>query len=276
MDKSGITRESFKYNFLKHIILRMDFQGVLQSEMEGILINAKKYLKEECFNRYEKKINNEIDIQFHEGIFQDGFPVKEIRNIPIDSFINENNGYTIDLSTEFVCMKINAVKYASFEDYAKIFINIVKMYQDSIDFFTVKRFGLRKINFCFAKDKQSIEKYFSQKYYNKFDLFEETEIIASEKRDNFKVGSYSVNLLCGTEQGKVNTDIIYKVTLDSDIYTEDREKIEELISIDRKINQLNDYLFSIYIDALTDEFGAILLDGEHELPNDIIGVDRNE
>lgn len=45
METNKIERNYFKQNFLKEIIIRLDFQGVLQAEMEEILMKVKPYLK---------------------------------------------------------------------------------------------------------------------------------------------------------------------------------------------------------------------------------------
>lgn len=186
MERKGITRLSFKHNFLKQVIIRLDFQGVLQAEMDEILRQVKPYLKGKGFNRYEQQINNEIDFNLNSnGIFETASPVKEIRNIVIHSFINDNSGYAIDISIKHICIKVNTTKYIPFDEYAAVFMYVSNIYRSTIDFFTMKRFGLRKINFCFVKDVKYINKYFSQRYFDCYDLFEESEVFASEKKRIF-------------------------------------------------------------------------------------------
>jgi len=276
MRASGIQRETFKFNFLKQIILRLDFQGVLQTEMENVLLQVKPFLKEKKFNRYEQKVNNEIDINFNSGIFQSENPIKEVRNIVIHSFVNEDKGYTIDLSTNYVCLKVNTVKYVSFEEYSDTFLGIVNIYKSMIDFFTVKRLGLRKINFCFFKDINNINKYFEKRYFDCFDLFEGTNLFVSEKKANFGYKECKVNLLTYIEQGQLGSEKVYKTTLDSDIYVDDSKAIEKRVFDKNGMSDLNDTLFSIYVDTLTDEFVTLLSDEETEWSNEIMGVDKNE
>ena len=64
--------------------------------------------------------------------------------------------------------------------------------------------------------------------------------------------------------------------MDSDIYIDDTNKIEKDIFMDKNISSLNERLFMIYIDALTDEFGSMLLSDEDIGQDEIIGVERNE
>ena len=57
---TSITRTDFQFNFLKNIIVRIDFEGVLEAEMEKVLMLIKPYLKDKGFSRYMRKISNEI------------------------------------------------------------------------------------------------------------------------------------------------------------------------------------------------------------------------
>ena len=64
---SPVNRADLHFNFLKTIIVRLDFQGVFEPEMEKILPLVKPYLKEKAFNRYEKKTSNRIEISVLAG-----------------------------------------------------------------------------------------------------------------------------------------------------------------------------------------------------------------
>lgn len=276
MDSTGVKRSSFKYNFLKQIILRLDFQGVLPMEMEGILIKIKPFLKGKDFNRYEQRVENEIEIPM--GLFQsiNEQPMPAVHNINIHCFIDENKGYSVDLSTNFICMKVNAAKYISFDDYADTFMGLVNIYRETIDFLTVKRFGLRKINFCFLKEIEFLNKYFNPQYFSSYSLFDNTEVFASEKKENFKTDNGKINLICGVSQGQLEGKIIYKISLDSDIYIDNTKEIETIIFENNQITDLNDKLFYIYLDAITNEFGNMLCNDETEWSEEIIGVEKNE
>lgn len=277
MERKGINRSSFKHNFLKQVIIRLDFQGVLQAEMDKILMHVKPYLKGIGFNRYEQQISNEIDFNINSnGIFEPVSPVKEIRNITIHSFINDNSGYAVDLSIKHICIKVNTIKYIAFDEYATTFMEISNIYKSTIDFFTMKRFGLRKINFCFVNNVECINKYFNKRYFDCYDLFSESEVFASEKKENFSVDYCKLNLLCDIEQGQLDDKQVYKLTLDSDIYIDDTNSIEKNIFEDGNLSLLNERLFMIYVDALTDEFGKMLLSDEDICQDEIMGVERNE
>lgn len=276
MKANDITRGTFKNNYLKQIVMRLDFQGVLQSEMEDVLLLVKKYLKQASFNRYEEKIGNEIELNVGLNSFNAQDPIKEVRQTRIYSFYNEDMGYSFDLSTNFIILKVIVAKYASFEEYSKLFIDICNIYKEKIDFFTTKRFGLRKINFCFVKDIKAVSKYFESKYYNYFELFDDTEIKTSAKTFNVGLGKKSLNVLYGVEQGKLGNSPVYKVTLDSDIYSEDTQTIDEFMFDKKDVCEMNEQLFWLYIDSITSEMGNILKNDYCDIPDDLLGVDSNE
>lgn len=276
MDKKFIERNEFKNNILKQVIMRLDFQGVLPKELELILSTIKPFLVKKGFTRYDKRIENEIEIPM--GMIQPDLNLSSpnIKNIEVHSFTDENKGYSIDLSVSFICLRINEIKYIPFEEYANVFMEIAEHYKNNIDFFSVKRFGLRKINFCFLKKLENLTKYFNDNYYSYNKLYNNTNNLISERRETFSVGDCKVNLLHGISQGQLDKIIMYKVVLDSDIYLDQQECIEQMIFFEKNINKLNDKLFEIYIDSITDKFKKLLKTEDFDFSSEIIGVEKNE
>lgn len=273
----NISRSQFKYNFLKQVILRLDFQGVLTSEMDNVLSPAKRLLKDKGFNRYEKRTENGFEIQMgiHQGI-PEAQAISGAKPTEVHSFINETKGYAIDLSSNHICLKVNSTQYIPFEEYKEVFSGIAKIYQDNIDFFTATRFGLRKINFCFLNNLDQITKYFNSSYFQYHQLFSNTKNFTSERKETLQVDDCKLNLLYGIEQGLLNQRKMYKITLDSDIYLDETRAIEGKILKCDGISDLNEKLFEIYVDALSSEFIALLSNENTNWAEDIKGVERNE
>ena len=156
-----IDRSSFHHNFLKSIIVRLDFQGVLEAEMDKVLVYIKPYAKEHGFLRYEEKRTNQINIAFTDKGVQNSFETtNKVYSQRVFSFINENCGFILDVSNSFICLTINTTRYTPFEEYWDILPSVADIYNSKIDFFTVKRFGLRKINECLIFEKGKINEYF--------------------------------------------------------------------------------------------------------------------
>lgn len=122
-----------------------------------MLLKVKPYLKEKDFNRYRENVNNQAVIE--------GNSIKEATSQIEYCFMAETTGYTLKLSNTSVILSIVTAGYSPFENYSEIFSHVVSIYKAEIDFFTVKRFGLRKINHCYVKRMEDIEVYFDPKYY---------------------------------------------------------------------------------------------------------------
>lgn len=267
MDRK-LERSQLKKNFLKEIIMRLDFQGVLQAEMEKVLLKVKPYLKEKAFNRYNEKVNNQAVIE--------GTSIKEASSQIVYSFMDENSGYTLDLSTTSIVLSVKAVGYSPFEKYSEIFAYVASVYKDEIDFFTVVRFGFRKINFCFIKQLDQIGIYFEPKYYGVEEPVSEFDIATVNRTSRLSDGKKNVNLRYIVEQGEIDQDVYFKVTLDSDIYSNDENTIKVVLSNKDELSAINETLFKIYCGAITEKLAEVLLSEDNSLPEGIVGVEENE
>lgn len=266
MDRQHITRKVLKRNFLKEIIMRLDFQGVLQAEMEAVLHEAKTFLKQNGFDRYTENVNNQI--------VNNGNIIQQVKDKDY-LFSSENLGYNVSLSTTCVVLSVKTQGYSSFDDYSKIFQGIIDIYRKKIDFFTCKRFGLRKINFCFVNELSAVNKYFSETYYNCHTTNASFEMLNIERKDSLAYENENLNLKYAVEQGMLGTDKVYKVTLDTDIYLLEQAEIEKILSNQRCLSEINELVFGIYIDSLTDKMIELLCDEEAEMDG-IVGIEDNE
>lgn len=268
VEREKIKRNDLKKNFLKEIIMRLDFQGVLQAEMDKVLIRVKPYLKEKSFNKYEEKIANKI--------INNGEAATELKSQIVFSFLAESAGYTIDLSNTSIILTVSSQAYAPFEEYSLIFLKIASIYNEEIDFFTAKRFGLRKINFCFIRNREKINEYFDSHYYN-CDVplagYESREV---ERIDRLSTEESNINLRYRVEDGELNEQQYYRVTLDSDVYVGKQEVIEKIIFDEDEMMRINEKLFEIYLNVLTDKFIMLLVDEEEPDLEILMGVEPNE
>ncbi len=267
---TAIRRTDFQFNFLKNIIVRIDFQGVLETEMEKILVLVKPYLKDKGFSRYIPKQNNEIKNNISNiGSHSSSFGI--FMNQETHSFVNDDNGYVLDISSGCVCFNISSTAYAPFEDYSAIVLDIAEIYKNNIDFVSVSRVGIRKINVCLIKDKKKIKEYFSPAYFGYFDGIETVDTFSSNRRDTFAITPYKGNISCNIDQGNVAEKILYKISLDIDIYTDNVNTIKQHLDL----NHMNDILFKIYVDSLTEKFRNALSGNNETVFSDIIGVEKN-
>lgn len=266
INKSSVSRNDLKRNFLKEIIMRLDFQGVFTTEMESVLVAVKPYLKEKSFTRYEQKITNQI---LAEG------NIPDVKSQVAHVFTAEASGFMVELSTSYIVLTVRTQSYASFEDYASIFCYIADTYRKKIDFFTVKRFGLRKINFCFVKDKAKITKYFSESYYNCEEPISDFTTKESTRSDKLFDGKHNINMNYAVEEGMLGEEIVYKITLDSDIYLSAQNDIEQAVFEETALKEINEKLFRIYINVITEDLIEVLTSDQAPSSDEILGVDDN-
>lgn len=268
MDKSLVCRGDLKKNFLKEIIMRLDFQGVLQAEMEKVLLEVKPYLKKKNFGRYQEKISNQIT--------NDNTGIKDVKAQIVYSFAAETLGYTLEMSTSCVSLSVKTQGYASFDEYSEIFCNVVNIFREKIDFFTSTRFGLRKINFCFLKHHESINEYFAPEYYNCGTPISGLEMQNVERNDRLVCGAQKLNLRYAVEQGQLGEEVVYKLTLDTDIYLLNQAEIDKYLFDEKKLSEINEKVFRIYIGVLTDKMIELLTNDHEEGLEEILGVESNE
>ncbi len=272
---SSISRSDFKYNFLKDIIVRIDFQGVFESELEKLVPLIKPELKEEKFSRYERKKNNQIEVNVANMDLQSQ-ALGKIQSQDIHSFINEDKGYVLDISSDCICLSISSTSYSPFEDYSRIVLKVVNVYRENIDFFTITRIGIRKINICMLEDIKRIKEFFSSDYFGYFTAISGVNTFLSERKDAFSIADYKANLFCNVEKGISNDKTLYKVSLDIDMYVDDSTIIGKTgISVD-KLNEMNNLIFDIYIKSLTEGFKNALLGNDYLAFEGLIGVEKNE
>ena len=272
---TNIQRKDFKYNFLKNIIIRFDFQGVFEPELENILPDIKPYLKEKNFTRYNKRNDNTINININDmqpPIFNN------FQNQIIHSFVNDDSGYRLDISNNFICLNIRSTTYSPFEEYAKLISDIIKIYKEKIDFFTITRIGIRKINECMVKDKNLINKFFSENYFKCFSSDKTINTFSSEKKDSFEIDEKDRgNISCKIVQGKADNITLYQLTLDIDIYRDNTKKINSINDYQIELQKMNNIIFDIFINALTDNLkSALMNDSYFEFEKDLLGVEKND
>ncbi|MCR5661283.1 MAG: TIGR04255 family protein [bacterium] len=269
------SREDFKFNFLKSIIIRLDFEGVFKTELDKVLPAVKPLLKENGFSRYEKKTAGpiEISVKSEDATFS---ALKRPDFIEAHGFVNYDKGYELVVSEKFVYLTVGSSKYIPFEDYSSIFVNVVQQFKSSVDFFTPRRLGIRKTNISMVEDICRTKEMFSPVLLGYYDGLESVKNKKSLRRELFEYDNCSVNLLGSIEFGTANNKSFYKVTLDIDGFSEDASAIGKILDERSELQKMNDILFAIYTSALSDSFKASLCGTDETAFAGIIGIESNE
>jgi hypothetical protein len=81
---------------------------------------------------------------------------------------------------------------------------------------------------------------------------------------------------CIIEQGIIKDERYYKVTLDTDIFSNNTKMINKILFDKDELIGINDTLFRVYCGVITEKFATILLSEEDNIPEGLIGVENNE
>lgn len=278
MSAKEVKREELKNNFLKKIVVRCDYKGVLDKELDDLLVQIKGYIKEKGFTRFDELYANETDFKSDdpEVLDSDYIPNNEIRRTKLYSFKNDDGSFAISICKNFLIVTISESKYVDFNYYSNICIDILKVLKDNVSFFRPLRFGIRKINQCIILEKSIINEYFDESYYRLFNWKNEVDNTIMQSKDCFSIDSCKVNFVRLIVQGEYGEEKAYQVVLDVDIYSTDLLYIQQIIDKDNKgIDKMNELLFDIYVSTLTKSF-------IQKLKNDtfsdvrILGVEKND
>lgn len=279
MVKNEIGREALKYNFLKKIIIRFDYDGMDDTELDQVLSDVSLKLKEHGYTNRTTETATEMQIQFDDpesGNYSEVYG-KKVREQKVFVFHNENPQVKLGISSSSACINIEETKYVDCLIYCDVLWKVMKIISESgkVPFFEFKRFGLRKINQCFLRDIKCLNKYFEPAHFHVFKFQDESSI--KEKvmqiRESLEIADYNVNLNRMLIRGELGGEEAYQVNYDADIYLLD-ESIEELIQNKEKIAEMNNWLFALYKDAVTETFLNQLIEGTFDRDM-IIGVEAN-
>lgn len=280
LKKIEIKRQDIKYNFLKKIILRFDFQGMDESELESVVNEVSILLKEkECgyiSKRREVSNSTEYYIEDPESNETEGLYTGSAREQYVYVFENKNPQVKLKISSSFVVIAINKTKYVDCLEYCDTLLKIMNKIKEMVPFFSCLRFGIRKINQCYLFDKDKLNKYFEKSHFQIYSYGKDSRIKVSEKTDHMFIGDYNLNLIRTVVYGQIYGKDAYKINYDSDLYLLGNEEIAEVLKGGiSKIEVMNNILFDLYKDAITIEFLNELIDGSYN-ENEIDGVMKNE
>lgn len=279
MVKNEIGREALKYNFLKKIIIRFDYDGMDDTELDQVLSDVSLKLREYGYTNRTTETATEMQIQFDDpesGNYSEVYG-KKVREQKVFVFHNENPQVKLGISSSSACINIEETKYVDCLIYCDVLWKVMKIISESgkVPFFEFKRFGLRKINQCFLRDIKCLNEYFEPAHFHVFKFQDESSI--KEKvmqiRESLEIADYNVNLNRMLIRGELGGEEAYQVNYDTDIYLLD-ESIEELIQNEEKIAEMNNWLFALYKDAVTETFLNQLIEGTFDRDM-IIGVEAN-
>jgi uncharacterized protein (TIGR04255 family) len=287
MNKS-VKRKDIKYNFLKKIIIRVDFNGILERELEKSIEELKVYFKEKMFNRFYESFINEVDFEIKDPEqieTQRMIPINELRKTKSYIFCKEENAIEVQISKYFMSVTIDYNKYIEFETISKLFYEAFKKIVDNNNYIRVLRLGLRKINNCILLELSRLDEIVKMNFFlnlNSYLVIYDLPILNKQNIDTFIYKNTNVNLIRYLSGGTLSLDgedkDAYQLVLDIDSYKNDEEYLNGIILNDKVYEELIEYntiLFNTYINLLNDNFVSCLQSGVFDNTL-VLGVEKND
>lgn len=275
--REQLVRRDLKHNFLKTIIVRFDFNGLAETELDEWIKDIKPLLHKRGYNRLTMELATEMDFQMDdpEIMEMEGIPVGDVRRQRVYVFKNHVEGINLKISPVFAAVLIEETKYIDFFEYGRTLLEVMALIRRKTEFFSPVRFGLRKINQCVLKDINLLNRYFEPEYYrlSRFPGGSTTKLF--QAKDCMMYEQYHINFLRTVILGEMDDSDAYQVVLDSDIYLLDPDEVEKLIDDGKLLEPMNRILFELYKSVITEGFIEQLCQDMFEDTN-IIGVEKNE
>lgn len=284
-------RQDLKNNFLKKVIIRIDYTGILDLDLEETVKELKDILFNAGFKVFQQGYINEVNFEIRDPEkieTQLSIPINELKKNKNYIFINNDLHQSIQITKFFAFIDVNFGKYINFENYAKVFSQLVRVIKEKNKFIRILRIGLRKINNCILFDISKLGQYFNEKYFSNvpYDLvYKESNInlTNSQKLDTFTIKDMNVNLVRYIVQGMLQKESRqetgYQVVLDIDVYLRDETCFENILDSQEnlydKLVSMNTLLFFLYLQMLKENFIQNLKSTDFN-DKDILGVVNND
>lgn len=113
MDKNSIDRKKLKYNFLKKIIIRFDYDGMDDTELDQVISSISMELKKHDYTSRTVETEKEMQFEFNDPESGDYAELygKKIREQKVFVFHNENPQIKLSISSSCACISIEETKY---------------------------------------------------------------------------------------------------------------------------------------------------------------------
>lgn len=266
------TRNTIKNNFLKKLIFRIDFSGMMDADVETFIQSIRPQLLERDYITLREEYGNNINFNV---LTPDNIQTnREISKIYV---FNSKKGKELKISKSFVIFEINMEQNETlFSNYIPL-ISIILDELKNRQYVQFNRIGLRKVNVCLLLNKECLNNYFKENVLCRFNDNSPTTQVA----DEFFLQEYRVNYNRHFQEGKFLDNglekIGYQIILDIDSYMQDVEMVNKEIKEKESIailKKLNDIIYDIYIDSLTTAFIEDLEKDEY-MDTNIRGVIKN-
>ena len=174
MNKDEI-RNKIQNNFLKNLIFRIDFSGMMDADVETFIQKIRPQLLKRDYVTLREEYGNNIN-----------FNVLAPDNIQTNTettktyVFNSKQGKELKISKSFVIFEINMERNETlFSNYIPL-ISIILDELKNLQYVQFNRIGLRKVNVCLLLNKKYLNDYFKQNVLCRFNDNSPTTQVADE------------------------------------------------------------------------------------------------
>lgn len=260
-------REKLQHNFLRRVILRIDYKGLIDIKdtvkgMQELLKTDFTEMQEEFINELEFELNDPIEIESQRSI-----PLKKVLETKSYKFMTPSKDMQLDINSFFIALNINVEEYKKFESYGPMFIKLFCSMVPGNPYLEPLRIGFRKINNCIIKEYDTISKCFNKDIFPSIEtslveLDYAVKQLNSSYTDNLLHENFMLNYVRTITEGEIyandQSQTAYQIAIDIDGYNNDKEWLKDIIKSETAISSafttINDILFKLYTDTLTDSF----------------------
>lgn len=236
-DKSYV-RAKLKHTFLKNLTLKVEFDGLIDLDVEIFVQSAGKILYKNEYNSLEEVFVVDNDKYF---VFK------------------TDNGRRVTISKSNIILEIDTTKNnPMFSNYWSTVVELIKELK-KFEFINIKKIGLQKVNTCIIYKKDDISKFFTEKALHlalddviSLEFNEQAEVDNTYFLYNRTITKGTVRR-CDEYRTGNDTDTGYQIILD----IEGSMPIEDELDVDylkESIKTINNQLYDLFFESLSPEF----------------------
>lgn len=261
-------RADIKHNFLKQIIFRLDYEGVLEADVEKCVLALRQKFFDAGFINMGNRTENQFDLQLKMDLNipnENQFSISNTNKSLVYHFSSDNKEI-LEISKSFFTLTVDIEKkYGTFDKYVTLLAESIEVIRTISPYFRVLRIGLRKINICFLDDIANLSTYFTRAAFNINDVVEQFSdygCAASNMVTILSKNNYQINYVRNIQEGVMQQEdgsqnATYQVVIDVDVFKEGNKEILSMLSgkqtIENTLKMQNTIEFEVFIKSLSNE-----------------------
>lgn len=258
-------RSLIKVNYLQNLILRLDFDDIVEFETKTeksftqYLLKAGYEKRRAFFNDFNLKLNTE-----ESSLGEPPLCTLDQSQKTFFVFINEEKKVKIEISPLFIVInKYGNFKesYEKFEYFSIILNDLYKILKEN-EIISEKRLGIRKINAYKSDQLEDFCTWFNEHVISDVESNIYEDLIQYGKLYNYRKGVETIGKEILTNyQVKVNKGVnitsneykeLYQLLIDIDAYTECNDNNNIQACFQNLLDKLNNHIFNLYMNSYKD------------------------